>query len=172
MVNIVSNTTYRTLVVKEVNRSLHTCAQYVQITCTTNNKVNNSQCYDYSINKVYLLQNEPRIWKDYRASSTTAFILSMAWTTSTGDDRGRGLSSFPPLAWTGHLDSILLDHLWQWKARLSRLMVATQQVREKMAWGLFVKECLTQVWLAESGGCILCQKLLWLTIMLKTTRPY
>jgi hypothetical protein len=48
-----------TPVPKEVNRSLHMCAQDVQITCTANSKVNNSQCYDYNINRAYHLQNDP-----------------------------------------------------------------------------------------------------------------
>jgi hypothetical protein len=37
------------------NRSFHTCVQDVQITRMTNNKVNNSQCNDYNIIRVYLL---------------------------------------------------------------------------------------------------------------------
>jgi hypothetical protein len=43
-----------TPVLKEVNRSFHTCVQDIQITRTANIKVNNSQCYDYIINRVYL----------------------------------------------------------------------------------------------------------------------
>jgi hypothetical protein len=35
MDNIDSDTTYHTPVQKEVNQSFHTCAQDVQITCTT-----------------------------------------------------------------------------------------------------------------------------------------
>jgi hypothetical protein len=54
-----SETTCHTLAPKEVNRSFHTCAQDIQITRTTNSKVNNSQCYDYNIIRVYLLQNDP-----------------------------------------------------------------------------------------------------------------
>jgi hypothetical protein len=46
-------------VLKEANRSFHTCAQDVQITRTTNNAVNRSQFYDYNTNRVYLLQNDP-----------------------------------------------------------------------------------------------------------------
>jgi hypothetical protein len=106
--------------------------------------------------------------KDYRACSNTSFILSVAWTASTGADRGRGLPSFLPPAWTGLLDSIrLLVYLCQRKASLSRLMVATQQVGEKMTRGLFNKVVLTRVWLAESGGYDLCQKLLWLILSYK-----
>jgi hypothetical protein len=100
---------------------------------------------------------------DYKASINTSFILSVAWMGSTGANRGRGLPTSLPLARTGHHDSIpLLDHLWQWKARLSRLLIPTQQVGEKMTWGLFHNEGLTWVWLAESGGYNLYQKLLWL----------
>jgi hypothetical protein len=51
--------------------------------------------------------------------------------TSIGDDRGRGLPSFLPLAQTSLLDFIWLLHLWQQKASLSRLMVATQKVGGK-----------------------------------------
>jgi hypothetical protein len=88
--------------------------------------------------------------------------------TSTGTDRARGLLSFLLLAWTDLLNSNrLLVHLCQWKAVLSRLMVATQQVGEKMTWGLFHKEGLTQVWLAESGGYNLYQKLPWLILSYK-----
>jgi hypothetical protein len=93
-----------------------------------------------SIRRLYMFILSVYSEKDYRASSITAFILRVAWTTSTGDDWGRGLPSFLPLAWTGHRGSTLLLHLWQWKASLSRLMVATPQVREKMTWGLFVKD--------------------------------
>jgi hypothetical protein len=48
-----------TPVLKEANRSFHTCAQDLQITRMTNSKVNNSQCYDDIIIRVYLLQNDP-----------------------------------------------------------------------------------------------------------------
>jgi hypothetical protein len=48
-----------TSVPKEANRSFHMCAQDIQITRMANNKVNSSQCYDYSIIRVYLLQNDP-----------------------------------------------------------------------------------------------------------------
>jgi hypothetical protein len=103
--------------------------------------------------------------KDYRACINTSFILSVAWSATTGADRGRGLPRFLHPSQTGLLDPIrLLVHLWQWKASLNRLMVATQQVGEKMTWGLFNKEGLTQVWLIESGGYDLCQKLLWLIL--------
>jgi hypothetical protein len=52
--------------------------------------------------------------KDYKASNITMFILSAAWTASTGAAWWRGLPSFLPLAHTGLLDSIrLLHHLWQ-----------------------------------------------------------
>jgi hypothetical protein len=44
-----------TLVLREVNQSFHMCAQDVQIT----HKVNSSQCYNYIISGVYLLQNDP-----------------------------------------------------------------------------------------------------------------
>jgi hypothetical protein len=74
----------------------------------------------------------PESEKDYRASNIIAFILSTAGTASTGDDRRRGMPSFLPLARTVLLDSILLDHLWLQKASWSRLMVATQQVGEKV----------------------------------------
>jgi hypothetical protein len=74
--------------------------------------------------------------KDYRTSSVTTFILSVASMASTGDDRRRDLPSFPLLDQTGRRGSILLLHLWKQKASSSRLIVATQQVGEKMAWGL------------------------------------
>jgi hypothetical protein len=41
-----------TPILKEVNQIFHTCAQDVQITRMTNSKVNNSQCYNYNINRV------------------------------------------------------------------------------------------------------------------------
>jgi hypothetical protein len=82
--------------------------------------------------------------------------------------QGRGLPSFLPPTRTGLLDPIrLLVHLWQRKASLSRLMIGTQQVGEKMTRMLFHKEDLTWVWLAESGGYDLCQKLLWLILSYK-----
>jgi hypothetical protein len=99
----------------------------------------------------------PRSEKDYRGSSNTSFILSAAWMASTCARRGRGLPSFLPLAQTGLLDSNrLLVHLWQRKASLSRL-----------TWGLFHKEGLTWVWLAESGCYNLYEKLLWLILIHK-----
>jgi uncharacterized protein YjhX (UPF0386 family) len=58
MVNISSDTTYHTPVLKEENQSFHMCAQDVQITRVANSKVNSSQCYDYNIIRVYLLQND------------------------------------------------------------------------------------------------------------------
>jgi hypothetical protein len=58
MVNIGFDTTCHTPILKEVNQSFYTCAQDVQITRTTNSKVNGSQCYDYNINRVYLIQND------------------------------------------------------------------------------------------------------------------
>jgi hypothetical protein len=67
-----------TPVSKEVNRSLHTCAQDVQITYTTNYKVNSSQCYDYIITGVSLFQNDHWSEKDYIASKIIAVILSAA----------------------------------------------------------------------------------------------
>jgi hypothetical protein len=92
----------------------------------------------------------------------------VAWTAYIGTDRGRGLPSFLPPARTGLLDSIrYLVHLWQRKACLSTLMVATQQVGEKMTWGLFNNEGLTRVRLAESCGYDLCQVLLWLILSYK-----
>jgi hypothetical protein len=121
----------RTPVLQEANRSLHLCSQDVQITCTTNSKVNSSQCYAYNIIRVYLLKNDPRSEKDYRASNITTFILSVAWTTSTGDDWGRGMPSFLPLTRTSCWGSTLLLHLCQWKASLSILMVCIQQVGGK-----------------------------------------
>jgi hypothetical protein len=51
--------------------------------------------------------------KDYRASNITVFILSVARMASTGDDQGRSLPSFLPLARTGLRDSILLHHRCQ-----------------------------------------------------------
>jgi hypothetical protein len=64
--------------------------------------------------------------------SIIMFILSAAWMASTGADQGRGLPSILPLARTGLMDFIrLLDHLWQRKVILSRLVVATQQVGRK-----------------------------------------
>jgi hypothetical protein len=58
MVNIGSDTTCHTLVLKEVNRSFHTFVRDVQIRRTANSKVNCSKCYGYSKTKVYLLQND------------------------------------------------------------------------------------------------------------------
>jgi hypothetical protein len=58
MVNIVSDTTYHTLVLKEVNQSFHMRAHDVQITRMTNSKVKSSQCYAYNISRVYPLQND------------------------------------------------------------------------------------------------------------------
>jgi hypothetical protein len=143
MVNIGSNTTCHTWVLKEANWRLHTCAEDVQITCTANSNgklVHNvliTTISEYTFDKM-----TPECEKDYRASDITTFILSMAQTTSTCDDRGSGLPGFLPLARTGHRDSIwLLDHLWQWKTSLSRLMVACQHVGEKMTWGLSIKDC-------------------------------
>jgi hypothetical protein len=78
MVNIGSNTTYHTPIPKEVNRSFHTCAQDVQITRTTNSKVNNSQCYDYNITEYSSYKMNKGFEKNYRASSITMVILSMA----------------------------------------------------------------------------------------------
>jgi hypothetical protein len=87
---------------------------------------------------------------------------------STGADQGRGLPSFRPLARTDLLDSNrLMVPLWQQKASLSRLMVVTQQVGENMTRWLFHKEGLTWVWLAESCGYNIYQKLLWLILSYK-----
>jgi hypothetical protein len=44
---------------EEVNQSFHTCAQDVQITRMANNNGKIAQCYDYNINRVYPLQNDP-----------------------------------------------------------------------------------------------------------------
>jgi hypothetical protein len=46
-----------TLVLKEVNRSFHTCAQGIQITRMTNSNDKIAQYYYYNITRVYLLQN-------------------------------------------------------------------------------------------------------------------
>jgi hypothetical protein len=113
--------------------------------------------YDYSIIRVYLLQNDPWVWKRLQSKQHYSVILISAWTACTSNDRRRELPSVLSLARTAHRGSILLLHLWQWKASLSRLMVATQQVGEKDDMGALDKERLTVVWLAESGGCILCQ---------------
>jgi hypothetical protein len=64
---------------------------------------------------------------------------------STGDDQGRGLPSFLPFSRTGLWDTILLHILWQQRASLSRLMVATQQVWESNDMGALDKERLTVV---------------------------
>jgi hypothetical protein len=86
---------------------------------------------------------------------------------STCVDRGRGLPSFLPLARTGLMDSTrLLDHLWQQKSRLSRLMVATQQVGENDM-RVVQQGRLDAVWLTESGGYNLCQNQLWLILSYK-----
>jgi hypothetical protein len=143
---------------KEENRSLHTCAQDVQITHMANSKVNSSQCYNYNNIRVSLTKWPLGLKKDYRTNSITTIILSTAWMASTGEDRRRDLPNFLLPARTGHRSSIMWLHLWQWKASLSRLMVATQQVGEKMTWGLYAYEGLAMVWLAKSGGCILCLK--------------
>jgi hypothetical protein len=78
----------------------------------------------------------PESEKDYRTSSITTFILSVASMASTCDDRRSDLPSFPLLARISRRGSILLLPLWKQKASLSRLIVATQQVGEMMAWGL------------------------------------
>jgi hypothetical protein len=65
-------------VLKEANQSFHTCAQDVQITCTTNCQVNSSQCYDYSITEYISYEITLRSEEYYRASSITAVILNMA----------------------------------------------------------------------------------------------
>jgi hypothetical protein len=96
--------------------------------------------------------------KDYKASSITTFILSVAWMASTGTDQRRVLPSFLALAWTSLLGSIrLLYHLWQGKACLNRLMLATQQVGGE-----------DNMRVVQQGridlGYSLCQKLLWLII--------
>ncbi len=144
------------------------CVQDVQITCTANSKVKQLTMLRLHYYQSISLTKWPLgLKKDYRASSITTFILSMDWTASTGSNQGRGMPSFVPLALTGLLDPIrLLVHLWQWKECSNRLMVATQQVEEKMTWGLLNKEGLTQVWLTESSGYNLCQKVLRLTILL------
>jgi hypothetical protein len=59
MISIGSDTNCHTPVLKEANRSFHTCVKDVQITRTANSAVNSSQCYDYNKNIVYLLQNDP-----------------------------------------------------------------------------------------------------------------
>jgi hypothetical protein len=67
-----------------------------------------------SLSKYISYKITPDSKKDYRASSITTFILSAAWTFSTGAGWGRGLPRFLPLAQAGLLDSIrLLDHLWE-----------------------------------------------------------
>jgi hypothetical protein len=48
-----------TQILKEVNQSFHTLAQDVQITRMVNSRVSTSQCYDYSISRVYLIQKWP-----------------------------------------------------------------------------------------------------------------
>jgi hypothetical protein len=84
--------------------------------------------------------------------------------TSTGDDRGRGLLSFIPLARTGHRDCIwLLDHLWQQKQSVSRLTVATQQVGGKDDMGAIYQGCL------DSG---LTHRKLWLHPMPKVAMTH
>jgi hypothetical protein len=77
---------------------------------------------------------------DYRANSITAIILSAAWIASTSDDRRRYLPSFLLPARIGHQGSILWLHLWQRRASLSRLVVATQQVWENHDMGALGKE--------------------------------
>jgi hypothetical protein len=78
MINNVFDTTSHTLVPKEANQSFHTCVQDVQVTRTANSKVNNSQCYDYSITEYISYKMTLGPEKDYRASSITVFILSVA----------------------------------------------------------------------------------------------
>jgi hypothetical protein len=55
------------------------------------------------------------------------------------------MPSFLPFSQTGCPGSILLLHLWQQKASLSRLMVPTQQVWENHDTGALDKERLTVV---------------------------
>jgi hypothetical protein len=54
MVNLGSDTTCHTPVLKEAKRSFHTCAEDVQITRMANSEVKSSQCYDYNIIIVYI----------------------------------------------------------------------------------------------------------------------
>jgi hypothetical protein len=61
-----------------VNLSFHMCSQDVQITRTANIKVNSSQCHDYNITRVYLLQNDHWPENDYRAINIATIILSVA----------------------------------------------------------------------------------------------
>jgi hypothetical protein len=63
--------------------------------------------------------------KDYRAHNNAMIILSADERVPTGDDRGRGPPSFLLPARTGRRGSILLDHLWQRRASLSLIIVAT-----------------------------------------------
>jgi hypothetical protein len=89
-----------------MNKSFHTCAQGVQITRMANSKVNSSQCYAYDIITVYLLQNDPWVWKRLQSKQHHNAYSNRGLTTSTGDDQGRSLPSFLPLARTSLLDSI------------------------------------------------------------------
>jgi hypothetical protein len=112
----------------------------------------------------------PTSQKDYRASNITTFILSTAWTTSTGNDRRRDLPSIPLLARTGRRGTILLLHQWQWKASLSRLMVATQQGGGNHDMGALDKEASLLVDL-QKAVVVSYAKLLWLmpkALLLKT----
>jgi hypothetical protein len=124
------------------------------------------KCYDYNIFKVSYKMT-PRSEKITEQGSITSFILSAAWTTSTGVDRGRGPPSFLPLARTSLLDSTqLLDHLWQWMESMSRLMAATQQVEEKMTWGMFNKKGL--MWFdLQKAVVIIYAKNCWLILSYK-----
>jgi hypothetical protein len=61
---------------------------------------------------------------------------------SAGNDQGRGLPSFPLPARTSRRGSILLLHLWQRKASLSKLMIATQEVGKNNDIGASDKERL------------------------------
>jgi hypothetical protein len=75
---------------QEQNRSLHTCAQDVQITRTTNNMVNK---YNISIKlQAKILQNDPWVQNKDLQSSTENLRVGAASIDTTGG--GAGLASF------------------------------------------------------------------------------
>jgi hypothetical protein len=113
---------------RKQNRSLHTCAQDVQITCTANNMVNR---YNISLNyKLESLQNDPWVQnKYYRVAQK-----SKRRCVFHRHNQRRGRPSLYLLAPVGTMVGLprFIRPKATIEASLSRLMVATQQVGENM----------------------------------------
>jgi hypothetical protein len=108
----------------KLNRSLHTCAQDVQIICTTNNMVNK---YNITLNYKLESRGSKRNITEWRGNlSVGAF--------STGTTGGEAGLVF--IFWLLLVLLVGLPHFVRSKATieasLSRLMIATQQVGENM----------------------------------------